>query len=217
MSVPRSSSAISRAASSSAPGCAAAYVAPFGLERGQLVEAEDLSQRRRLRLHRGELLALRVVLGEREHRLGVGEDVLRTRMPCSSDRCRRRRRRSTSSPSRGAPTRAGCARDRDGVAAADTPGEQRVGERVDALAGLLPRDLAPAAPLAPRGTPGSCSPGRGRSARGQAQSAWRQRRSVPREDAAGVTRRHQAHRIAGRELAGGRRTSLVPLQFLGAT
>ena len=49
--------------------------AAFGLERRQLVEAEELAQRRRLRPYRRELLALRLVLGEREHRLGVGEDV----------------------------------------------------------------------------------------------------------------------------------------------
>ena len=124
--------------------------AAFRLERRQLVEAEELAQRRRLSVHRGELRALRLVLGEREHRLGVPEDVralLRgaRRIDPDDDRADRHHR-----PVEQHPLEPGARDHRDGVAAADAAGEQPVRERLDALAGLLPGDLAPAVPCSSR-------------------------------------------------------------------
>ena len=175
--------------------------ATLGLESGQVVEAEELPQRGCLRLHRRELVALGVVLGEGEHRLRVREDVLALRCRVrrvdpdddGSDRHHR--------PVEQHPLEPRARDDGDSVASADSVREQRVGERLDALTGLLPRHLPPARavllevrrhrePLVEDVAPER----RRRAGRQGPLRGWRR---------LGGRRRHRGHRIPGRERWGG--------------
>jgi hypothetical protein len=118
--------------------------AALGLERGELVEADDLAHRRRLRLDRRQLPFLRVVLDEREHRLGVREDVcalLRRARGIDADDDRADRHRG---PVEQHPFEPRAGEHCHGVPAADSAREQPVRERVHAPCRVLPRDLAPA-------------------------------------------------------------------------
>ena len=113
--------------------------ASFGLEVRRAASKRTTSRSAgSCRSHRRELLALLVVLDEREHRLGVAEDVLALlrrvrRIEPDDDGADRHDR-----PVEQHPLEARAGEHRDRVAAADAAREQGVGEGVDPLAGLLP-------------------------------------------------------------------------------
>src|SRR5581483_1222583 len=116
----------------------------FAPDLGELVEADDLAERRQLAAHRLELLALDVVLDEGEDGFGVAEDVRALargvrRVEPDDDGADRHDRPVEEDPLEARPRDDG-----DGVALADAAGEEPLREVVDPLSGLAPGDLPPA-------------------------------------------------------------------------
>ena len=114
------------------------------LELGEVVEADDLAERGQAVPDGVELLALRVVLDEREDGLRVAEDVRALarrvrRVEADDDGADRHDRPVEEDPLEARP-----GEDCDRVPAPDAVREQGALERVDPPGRLLPRDLPPA-------------------------------------------------------------------------
>ena len=118
--------------------------ASVGLELLEPVERDDLPQVRQGAADGDELPRLLVVLGEREHRLAVVEDVFALLggargIEADDDGADRHH-----GPVEQDPLEPGAGEDRHAVAVAHAACEQPLRERRDALRGFAPRDRPPA-------------------------------------------------------------------------